>query len=109
MTVAREIPVKWTDILLGLAICAWLPVAAAPSEGPEHARENPYGSGWECGSGYLRVSDTCVSIVVPANGYLDASGSSWRCDRGSLHVHHRCVAIHVSPKAYLADCVSARG
>src|SRR6185503_20286707 len=108
MTVAREIPVKWTDILLGLAICVSLPVAAAPSEVPDHARENRYGSGWECVSGYLRVSDTCVSIVVPANGYLDASGSSWRCDRGYLDVNDRCVAIRVPPNAYLDDDVSGK-
>jgi hypothetical protein len=49
---------RLAPLLLGLAVCASLPVAAAPSEVPDHARENRYGSGWDCVSGYRRVGDT---------------------------------------------------
>jgi hypothetical protein len=90
-------------LLLGLSLCAALPVAAAPSELPEHARASRYGSGWECTSGFRRVGDSCAHIVVPAHGYLDASGRDWRCDRGYLNVNNRCVAIQVPQNAYLDD------
>ena len=90
-------------LLLGLSVCVSLPVAAAPGELPDHARASRYGSGWDCIRGFRLVGDTCVRIVVPANGYLDASGSSWRCDRGYLNVNERCLAIQVPPNAYLDD------
>src|SRR5678815_3534653 len=35
---------RLAPLLLGLAVCASLPVAAAPSEVPDHARANRYGS-----------------------------------------------------------------
>jgi hypothetical protein len=90
-------------LLLGLSVCAALPVAAEPSELPEHARASRYGSGWECTSGFQRVGDGCAHIVVPAHGYLDASGRDWRCDRGYLNVNNLCVAIKVPQNAYLDD------
>jgi len=90
-------------LLLGISVCASLPVAAAPSELPEHARANRYGSGWECTSGFRRVGDSCTHIVVPAHGYLDASGRDWRCDRSYLNVNDRCVAIEMPQNAYLDD------
>jgi hypothetical protein len=90
-------------LLLGLSLCAALPVAAGPSELPEHARASRYGSGWECASGFRRVGDHCAHIVVPAHGYLDASGRDWRCDRGYLRVDNRCAAIQVPQNAYLDD------
>jgi hypothetical protein len=95
-------------LLLGLSLCAALPVAAAPGELPEHARVSRYGSGWDCRSGFRRVGDSCAHIVVPANGYLDASGRDWRCDRGYLNVNNRCVVIQVPQNAYLDD-VSGKG
>jgi hypothetical protein len=90
-------------LLLGLALCASLPVVAGPSELPDHARVSRYGSGWDCTRGFRRVGETCVHIAVPANGYLDASGSSWRCARGYLNVNDRCVVIQVPQNAYLDD------
>jgi hypothetical protein len=90
-------------LLLGISVCASLPVAAAPSELPEHARASRYGSGWECTSGFRRVGDSCTHIVVPAHGYLDASGRDWRCERSYLNVNDRCVAIEVPQNAYLDD------
>jgi hypothetical protein len=90
-------------LLLGLFVSAALPVAAEPSELPEHARASRYGSGWECASGFRRVGDGCTHIVVPAHGYLDASGRDWRCERGYLNVNDRCVAIQVPQNAYLDD------
>lgn len=90
-------------LLLGLSLGAALPVAAAPSELPEHARASRYGSGWECMSGFRRVEESCAHIVVPANGYLDASGRDWRCNRGYLNLNNRCVAIQVPQNAYLDE------
>lgn len=90
-------------LLLGLALCASLPVVAGPGELPEHARVSRYGSGWDCSTGFRQVGDACVQIAVPANGYLDAAGSSWRCNRGYLKVNDRCVVIQVPQNAYLDD------
>jgi hypothetical protein len=95
-------------LLLGLSVCASLPVAAAPGELPDHARASRYGNGWECVSGFRRVGDTCAPIAVPAHAYLDASGSNWRCDRGYLNVNDRCIVIQVPRNAYLDD-VHGRG
>jgi hypothetical protein len=89
--------------LLGLAVFASLPVAATPSDLPDHARASRYGNGWDCIRGFRRDGDTCVRIVVPANGYLDASGRSWRCDRGYRNVNESCLAIQLPPNAYLDD------
>jgi hypothetical protein len=96
-------------LLLGLSLCAALPVATAgPSELPDHARASRYGSGWDCMSGFRRVGDTCVHVTVPANAYLEATGNSWRCARGYLNANDRCVAIRVPQNAYLDD-VSGQG
>jgi hypothetical protein len=89
--------------LLVLALCASVPVAAEPSAMPEHARASRYGSGWDCVSGFRRVGNSCVHIVVPANAYLDSSGSGWRCDRGFRNVREECVAVKVPANAYLDD------
>jgi len=43
---------------------------------PAHAVASRYGSGWDCMSGFRRVSNTCVRISVPANAYLDPSGNA---------------------------------
>jgi hypothetical protein len=98
-------------LLLGLLVCASLPVMAAPTaprELPDHALPSRYGSGWDCARGFRRVGDACTQITVPANAYLDASGSSWRCDRGYLNVNDRCIVIKVPQNAYLDD-VSGKG
>jgi len=89
--------------LLVLALCASLPVAAGPSAWPDNARASRYGSGWDCVSGFRRVGNSCVHIVVPANAYLDAAGSGWRCNRGYLTVREECVAVKVPQNAYLDD------
>jgi hypothetical protein len=94
---------RLAPLLVGLAVCALLPVAARSSELPDHARVSRYGSGWDCASGFRRVGAACVHIAVPANGYLDASGNDWRCDRGYLNVNDRCVAIQVPKNGYLDD------
>src|SRR5688572_18900159 len=88
-------------LVLGLAAWTALPVAAAPGEPPEHARVSRYGSGWDCNTGFRRVGDTCVQVVVPAHAYLDAAGSGWRCNRGYRNVNERCVVIQVPQNAYL--------
>jgi len=95
-------------LLLGLCVCASMPVAAAPSALPDHALASRYGSGWDCKRGFRRVGDICAPITVPAHAYLDASGSSWRCDRGYLNVNDRCIVIQVPQNAYLDD-VSGKG
>jgi hypothetical protein len=101
--IPRQIACLAPLLLLGLSLGAALPVAAAPSELPEHARASRYGGGWECASGFRRVGDSCARIVVPTHGYLDASGRDWRCDRGYLNVNNRCVVIQVPQNAYLDD------
>ena len=68
--------------LLMIAACGCGAAAAQSSGLPEHAKASRYGTGWNCVSGFKRVDDACVSVTVPANGYLDASGSGWKCNRG---------------------------
>jgi hypothetical protein len=89
--------------LLVLSLWASLPTAAEASDWPEHARASRYGGGWECVSGFRRIGNSCVTIVVPANAYLDAAGSGWRCNRGYVNVREACVAVKVPQNAYLDD------
>ena len=59
---------------------------------PPHAHARSYGEGWECDSGYQRVRQTCVAVVLPANARLDRYGSGWECNRGYRTVDGSCAS-----------------
>lgn len=68
-----------------------------------------YGTGWACKRGYKAQGKRCVAMVVPANGYLDASGTSWKCHRGYQQKRERCDEIQVPENGYLNGKSYGRG
>jgi len=49
----------------------------------------------------MKRADACVSIEVPANGYLDARGNDWKCERGFRQQDSVCVALALPANAYV--------
>ena len=54
-----------------------------------------------CERGYVRHGDTCRTVPVPSNAYLDNSGDGWRCDRRYAPLNDGCARIDVPPRAHL--------
>jgi hypothetical protein len=50
-------------------------LAETPDTLPANSRASRYGTGWECMTGFQRIANGCLRIVLPANAYLEASGS----------------------------------
>lgn len=70
---------------------------------PNNAYASRFGSGWEwgCDRGFMKRTDACVSVEVPANGYLDTRGNGWKCERGFRPENSTCVALMMPTNAYL--------
>ena len=59
----------------------------------------------------MKLSDSCIAINVPANGYLTnvSYGSGWACDRGYRATEQSCLAIVVPMNGYLLDASYGSG
>ncbi|WP_417438865.1 hypothetical protein [Idiomarina sp.] len=66
---------------------------------PEHASENPYGSGWKCDRGYYKSGNKCEKVQIPENAGLDVYGSGWKCNRGYYKSGNTCVEVQVPKNA----------
>jgi hypothetical protein len=102
----RSLPIHHLILLAFLATASGVALAQGGSgEIPGNAHANSYRSGWECDHGYRAANGACLTVDVPANGYLATSayGSGWKCDRGYRADDDACVAVRVPESGYLSD------
>lgn len=73
---------------------------------PENAypTNRAYGNGWNCHHGFVEAKNaSCITVSVPAGGYLDQSGRGWDCLRGYTKIDDTCSQIALPAHAYLVD------
>jgi hypothetical protein len=49
----------------------------------------------------VKRDESCVTVEVPANGYLGSSGHAWDCERGFKKRLRSCLAFQVPMNAHL--------